>query len=88
MKKKFFAMYALAGALVASPVFTSCVDDTVSPQVEAQREANIKYKNAQTAQLEAETASIKLMLLSNRKQSALLMLMLQQLMLTMKLSML
>jgi len=56
MKKKFFAMYALAGALVASPVFTSCVDDTVSPQVEAQREANIKYKNAQTAQLEAETA--------------------------------
>ena len=56
MKKKFFAMYALAGALVASPVFTSCVDDTVSPQVEAQREANIKYKNALTAQLEAETA--------------------------------
>ena len=56
MKKKFFAMYALAGALVASPVFTSCVDDSVSPQVEAQREANIKYKNAQTAQLEAQTA--------------------------------
>ena len=56
MKKKFFAMYALAGALVASPVFTSCVDDTVSPQVEAMRDANIKYKNAQTAQLEAKTA--------------------------------
>lgn len=56
MKKKFLAMYALAGALVASPVFTSCVDDSVSESVEALREANIKYKNAQTAQIEAQTA--------------------------------
>ena len=56
MKKKFFAMYALAGALVASPVFTSCVDDSVSDSVEALRDANVKYKNALTAQTEAQTA--------------------------------
>ena len=30
MRKKFFAIYALVGALVASPVFTSCVDDSES----------------------------------------------------------
>jgi len=56
MKKKFFAMYALAGALVASPVFTSCVDDSVSDSVEALRDANVKYKNAQAAQAEAQAA--------------------------------
>ena len=56
MKKKFFAMYALAGALVASPVFTSCVDDSVSESVEALRNANTQYKKAQTAQTEANTA--------------------------------
>lgn len=39
MKKKFFAIYALAGALVASPIFTSCVDDTESASVEALRGA-------------------------------------------------
>ena len=56
MKKKFFAIYALAGALVASPVFTSCVDDSVSESVEALRNANTQYKKAQTAQTEANTA--------------------------------
>ena len=49
MKKKFFAMYALAGALVASPVFTSCVDDSVSDSVEALR-------GAQTELLKSEAA--------------------------------
>ena len=39
MKKKFFAIYALVGALVASPVFTSCVDDEESPSVTAIRDA-------------------------------------------------
>lgn len=56
MRKKFFAIYALAGALVASPVFTSCVDDSVSESVEALRNANTQYKKAQTAQVEAATA--------------------------------
>ena len=56
MKKKFFAMYALIGALVASPIFTSCVDDSVSESVEALRNANTQYKKAQTAQVEAATA--------------------------------
>jgi len=37
MRKKFFAMYALVGALVASPVFTSCIDDTESASVTAVR---------------------------------------------------
>lgn len=39
MKKKFFAIYALVGALVASPIFTSCVDDEESPSVTAIRDA-------------------------------------------------
>ena len=39
MKKKLFAIYALIGALVASPVFTSCVDDEESPSVTAIRDA-------------------------------------------------
>ena len=42
MKKKFFAMYALAGALVASPVFTSCVDSEESASVE-----NIRNQKAE-----------------------------------------
>jgi len=57
MKKKFLAMYALAGALVASPVFTSCVDDEVSPSVENIRNAKAEQLKAlatlQTAQAEA-----------------------------------
>ena len=39
MKKKFFAIYALLGAFIASPVFTSCVDDTESASVTAIRDA-------------------------------------------------
>ena len=56
MRKKFFAIYALVGAFIASPVFTSCVDDSVSESVEALRNANTQYKKAQTAQVEAATA--------------------------------
>ena len=71
MKKKFFAMYALAGALVASPVFTSCVDDSESASVTAIRNAKAEqlkaaaaydlalteYQKAQTALKEAELAA-------------------------------
>ena len=39
MKKRFFAIYALVGAFIASPVFTSCVDDTESASVTAIRDA-------------------------------------------------
>ena len=39
MNKKFFAIYALVGAFIASPVFTSCVDDTESASVTAIRDA-------------------------------------------------
>ena len=39
MKKNFFAIYALVGAFIASPVFTSCVDDTESASVTAIRDA-------------------------------------------------
>ena len=57
MKKKFLAMYALAGVLVASPVFTSCVDNEESPSVENIRNAKAEQLKAlaalQTAQAEA-----------------------------------
>ena len=33
MRKKFLAMYALVGALVASPIFTSCIDSEESASV-------------------------------------------------------
>jgi len=49
MRKKFFAMYALVGALVASPVFTSCVDDSESASVTA-------IRNAKAEQLKASAA--------------------------------
>ena len=39
MRKNFFAIYALVGAFIASPVFTSCVDDTESASVTAIRDA-------------------------------------------------
>ena len=39
MKKKNFAIYALMGAMVASPVFTSCVDSEESASVTALRNA-------------------------------------------------
>ena len=56
MRKKFFAMYALVGALVASPVFTSCIDGEESESVTAvrnERAAQIKAKVAME-QAEAE----------------------------------
>jgi len=56
MRKKFFAMYALVGALVASPVFTSCIDGEESASVTAvrnERAAQIKAKVAME-QAEAE----------------------------------
>ena len=59
MKKRFFAIYALVGALVASPIFTSCVDDEVSPSVEALRGAKAEQLKAAAAlanaQAQAET---------------------------------
>ena len=71
MRKKFFAMYALVGALVASPVFTSCVDDSESASVTAIRNAKAEqlkasaafslaqaeFQKAQTALKEAEIAA-------------------------------
>lgn len=57
MRKKFLAMYALVGALVASPIFTSCVDDAESPSVTSIRNAKAEQLKAlaalQTAQAEA-----------------------------------
>ena len=56
MRKKFFAMYALVGALVASPVFTSCIDGEESASVTAVRNAKAEQiKNATAiAQAQAE----------------------------------
>lgn len=58
MKKKFLAIYALTGALVASPIFTSCVDDNESASVTAVRTAKAEQlkalANYQNAQAEAE----------------------------------
>ena len=48
MRKKFFAMYALVGALVASPVFTSCIDGEESASVTAVRNAKAEAIKAQT----------------------------------------
>jgi len=55
MRKKFFAMYALVGALVASPVFTSCVDDSESASVTAIRNAKAEQLKANAAYLLAQT---------------------------------
>lgn len=58
MKKKFLAIYALTGALVASPIFTSCVDDNESASVTAVRTAKAEQLKAlaalSNAQAEAE----------------------------------
>ncbi len=61
MKKKFFAIYALAGALVASPIFTSCVDDTESASVEALRGAKAEQLKSLAAlnNAKAEAALIE-----------------------------
>ena len=59
MKKKFFAIYALVGALVASPVFTSCVDDSESASVTALRGAKAEQLKSiaalNNAKAQAET---------------------------------
>ena len=59
MRKKFFAMYALAGALVASPVVTSCVDDSESASVTALRGAKAEQLKSiaalNNAKAQAET---------------------------------
>ena len=54
MRKKFFAMYALVGALVASPVFTSCVDDSESASVTAIRNAKAEQLKAAAALAQAQ----------------------------------
>ena len=56
MRKKFFAMYALVGALVASPVFTSCVDDSESASVTAIRNAKAEQLKALAESYKAEAA--------------------------------
>ena len=48
MRKKFFAVYALVGALVAAPVFTSCIDGEESASVTAVRNAKAEAIKAQT----------------------------------------
>ena len=57
MRKNFLSIYALVGALVASPVFTSCVDDSESASVTALRGAKAEQLSAlatlQKAQAEA-----------------------------------
>ena len=57
MRKKFFAMYALVGALVASPVFTSCIDGEESASVTAVRTAKAEQLKAAAA-LSAATQAI------------------------------
>lgn len=46
MKKKFFAIYALIGAMAVSPIFTSCVDSEETPSVEALRNAKAEELKA------------------------------------------
>ncbi|MBR5541850.1 MAG: hypothetical protein IKU64_05775 [Bacteroides sp.] len=59
MKKKIFAIYALVGALVASPIFTSCVEDTESASVTALRGAKAEQLKSiatlNNAKAQAET---------------------------------
>ena len=57
MKKKFFAIYALAGALVASPVFTSCVDSEESASVTALRGAKAEQLKAAAALANAQATA-------------------------------
>ena len=56
MRKKFFAIYALAGALVASPVFTSCIDGEESASVTAVRTAKAEQMKAATEIQKAKEA--------------------------------
>ena len=57
MKKNFFAIYALVGALVASPVFTSCVDNEESPSVTQLRGAKAEQLKAAAALAQAQAAA-------------------------------
>ena len=57
MRKKLFAMYALVGALVASPVFTSCVDSEESPSVTQLRGAKAEQLKAAAALANAQAAA-------------------------------
>ena len=56
MKKNFLAICALVGALVASPVFTSCVDNEESPSVTQLRGAKAEQLKALAEQLKAQAA--------------------------------
>ena len=70
MRKKFFAIYALVGALVASPVFTSCVDDSESASVTSLRGAkaeqlkSVAALNNAKAQAEATLAQAEAALIA------------------------
>lgn len=59
MKKNFFAIYALVGAFIASPVFTSCVDNEESASVTALRGAKAEQLKSiaalNNAKAQAET---------------------------------
>ena len=57
MKKKFFAIYALIGAMAASPIFTSCVDSEETPSVEALRKAKAEELKAIADLNNAQAAS-------------------------------
>ena len=57
MRKNFLAIYALVGALVASPVFTSCVDNEESPSVTQLRGAKAEQLKAAAALAQAQAAA-------------------------------
>ena len=57
MKKKFFAIYALIGAMAVSPIFTSCVDSEETPSVEALRNAKAEELKAIADLNNAQAAS-------------------------------
>ena len=54
MKKRFFAIYALVGAFVASPIFTSCVEDEESASVTAIRDSKTEELKSIAALKKAE----------------------------------
>ena len=57
MRKNFLAIYALLGALVASQVFTSCVDNEESPSVTQLRGAKAEQLKAAAALAQAQAAA-------------------------------
>ena len=57
MRKNFLAIYALVGALVASPVFTSCVDNEESASVTQLRGAKAEQLKAAAALAQAQAAA-------------------------------